>query len=189
MSGVGRGVSDALDRLAAAAGGPKELLMLNALAIGADALVFDLAMKKGISTVAVLPLPEAQYAGDFAPGDERGRFLARLGQCAAVWAPGFSLPRPDCYAMVGAVLVRHASVLLAVWDGEPPRGPNGGTAHVVDMALGRADTEAANQWAAFPLPAQGRPSLIHIPTPNGIVRRLPFNGQIDKQEIAGGTEP
>ena len=44
--------------------------------------------------------------------------------------------RSDAYLQAGRAVVRHADILLAVWDGEPARGV-GGTAEVVAEALNR----------------------------------------------------
>ena len=42
----------------------------------------------------------------------------------------------DAYVMTGRATVAHCDMLIAVWDGLPPRG-RGGTAEVVQLALTR----------------------------------------------------
>ncbi|MFC3099020.1 hypothetical protein [Alteraurantiacibacter palmitatis] len=68
------------------------------------------------------------------------------GKAAAVSSPEDWLPAgragddhddPDArYAALGRALVREADLLIAVWDGQAPRGP-GGTGEVVADALAR----------------------------------------------------
>jgi len=142
-------VSAALDGLLAKAGGAGGILMLNALAIGGDSLVFDVAEEKGIPIGAVLPLPVDAYAMDFAEGDERAAFYRRLGRCRHIWQPEVSLPRPECYAALAGVLVRHADVLLALWDGSA-KGEPGGTAAVVKMAATGSAPRFRPDWMALP---------------------------------------
>lgn len=128
-----RRVSDALDSLCLRAGGVSRLLMLNALAIGADSLAFDVAVEKGIPVDAVLPLPPEEYEEDFAPGAGRDGFRRRMGQARRVWLPETPAPRPECYAALGRALLGRADTLLALWDGSMD-GPPGGTAFVIKAA-------------------------------------------------------
>ncbi len=126
-------VSGALDGLCLRAGGAPRLLMLNALAIGADSLAFDVAVEKGISVDAVLPLPPEEYEKDFAPGAARDGFRRRMGKARRVWLPETPAPRPECYAALGRALLGRADTLLALWDGSMD-GPPGGTAFVIKAA-------------------------------------------------------
>lgn len=147
-------------------GGAERLLMLNALAIGGDSIVFDAARAQGIPTAAVLPLPLAEYEKDFAEGEERDGLHRRLAGCCSIWQPETALPRPDCYAALGATLARYADFLLALWDGDED-GPPGGTADVWRMM--REGTTIAPVMQ-LPLPEKSDHAMTHV-----WVRRLGRN--------------
>lgn len=134
-----RDVDRVLAELASRHGGAGRLRLLNALAIGADSLVFDVAHARGIPIIAFLPLTTAEYEKDFAAGEERDAFHRRLALCHEVWQPEVALARPDCYQALGASLVQHADILLALWDGVENGAP-GGTADVLRMAREQADS-------------------------------------------------
>lgn len=73
----------------------------------------------------------AKAIGKLAKGADRGLVLAD-------WQPSGDTRRDDDwrsrrYATIGQMLVRRADLLVALWDGEPPRG-RGGTADVVAEA-------------------------------------------------------
>lgn len=122
-----------------------QVLLLTALAEGADRLVAQAAADLGIEFVAVLPLPDADYRTDFADAASEAEYdrLLRLAratieipvppaQIAEVREPGRA--RDEAYARVGDHISRHSLVLLALWDGAEGRG-RGGTAHVVMTEL------------------------------------------------------
>ncbi len=129
-------VAGVLDGLCLRAGGAPRLCMLNALAVGADSLVFDIAVGKGIPVDAVLPLPPEEYEKDFAPGADGDGFRRRLGKARRVWVPERAVPRPECYAVLGRALLGSADTLLALWNGSMD-GPPGGTASVIRAARAR----------------------------------------------------
>ena len=63
------------------------------------------------------------------------RFDALLGRATRVLElPGEGPSDVEAYVMTGRATVAHCDVLIAVWDGLPPRG-RGGTAEVVQMAI------------------------------------------------------
>lgn len=167
-------VGRVLDALIARAGGAESLFMLNALAVGADSLVFDAACERGIPIAAVLPLPAAEYEKDFAPGAELDGFRLRLGRCREIRSPETTLPRPECYEVLGAALLRHADILLALWDGNPD-GPRGGTAQIVRMAGTRGKPQVDGE--GFVPGALGRREMevIRVDTPRG-ERPCPLRG-------------
>lgn len=113
---------------------PARMALLSPLAMGADQIAAEVALEAGIELRAVLPFDRAHYARDF---DEDGR--ARLDALIARASASWSLPGGDsggAYVGAGAATVAGSDILVAVWDGEPARGP-GGTADVVEIAVRR----------------------------------------------------
>ena len=110
------------------------LLVISALAEGADRLVAAEVLARPDATLeAVLPLPPGEYLSDFTGEASKAEFTGLLGRAASVWLarPGGS--RDEAYERAGRHVVDRADVLIALWDGEPPRG-RGGTATVVAYA-------------------------------------------------------
>ena len=115
-------------------GAEPALLVLSALAEGADRLVAaEVLATPGATLEAVLPLPPGEYVNDFTGEASEAEFAGLLGQAASVWLarPGGS--RDESYERAGRHVVDRADVLIALWDGESPRG-RGGTATVVAYA-------------------------------------------------------
>lgn len=121
------------------------VVLLSALAPGADQLAAEVALSMSVRVVAVLPMPLELYELDFAEADgSRAIFRALLGQArpcmelpllddrAKVEQPGPERERQ--YEALGAYLVRHSQVLIALWDGKE-RLLRGGTASVVGFRL------------------------------------------------------
>lgn len=99
------------------------------------------------------------YLGDYPDSALRRRFEALIGKAECVLElPGRLDDRLDAYMMAGRATVAHCDVLIAVWDGLPPRG-RGGTGEIVDLAVARdtptihlpvdPDQPAMILWAAF----------------------------------------
>ena len=83
-------------------------------------------------------MPAADYERDFQTEDSKSEFRAylKLAACMRV-APAEGdawkidgEPRNEQYARAGSIIVEHAQVLFAIWDGQPVRG-TGGTADQV----------------------------------------------------------
>jgi hypothetical protein len=143
--GVAKSMDDLLRRLAELsaqvhaenrdvlrAGGPK-LSLLSQLAAGADQMASRLALARGYRLRAVLPFDPQTYRRDFKRADAvRFDELLENAQCWGV--PRQEGPRELAYALAGQAMVAQCDVLLAVWDGQPARGP-GGTAEVVGDGL------------------------------------------------------
>ena len=133
------------------------LRFVSALAPGADQIGFRAASHKdsrahGWSCSAILPFARADYvatiASDTAIDPDVARqgaeaMAALAGRAAGVleladWSPrGASEYDAQWvtrrYATLGAMLVRQADLLVALWNGKPPKG-TGGTADVVREA-------------------------------------------------------
>lgn len=116
------------------------LLLLSALAEGADRLVAEVAQEAGIAIVAPLPMRRALYESDFTAEshDEFTRWLDGKVKCwfelpliegnTETAIAGYSPARDKQYAFVGEYIARHCQVLIALWDGEA--GKPGGTQEV-----------------------------------------------------------
>lgn len=142
--------------------------ILSCLAEGADRLVARVVLEAPAAALcAVLPLAPAEYAAAFDGPSSRQEFDELLHRdpdpvCLhprplAEEFPGLdaAAARQAAYRNAGRHMVDRCDVLVAVWDGEPARGP-GGTAEIVAYALER-----------------GRP-IIHIrPDAPGAVTVLP----------------
>ena len=76
----------------------------------------------------------------------------------------------DAYVMAGRATVAHCDVLIAVWDGLPPRG-RGGTGDIVELAL-----------------ARGTP-IIHLPVDPGRADDDPVGGLRPEGAHAIGWDP
>lgn len=131
------------------------LRLLSPLAEGADRLVAEVALQQGAELVVPLPMPEAEYRKDF-PGS-LAEFEALKARAAIVYVlpqptaetgthAGFSGPRRDeCYEKMGLHVVKHAQLILALWDGVAS-ADRGGTAHVVGYAL----SGPTKGWSSHP---------------------------------------
>jgi hypothetical protein len=121
------------------------IIVLSALAEGADRLAARVALAHGARLIAPLPMPLEEYRRDFEPGLKPGNiaeFDSLLEQ--AIAAPvmplhGASLQalgtdideRNEQYRAVGIFIAQHCHVLLALWDGDERDMSPGGTAEVV----------------------------------------------------------
>ncbi|MEU0882382.1 hypothetical protein ABZ345_27535 [Lentzea sp. NPDC005914] len=106
---------------------------VSCLADGADAVFAQAVLDAGGSLVAVLPAAEYRES---LPEDYRpvyDRLLARAGEVVRL---PFVTPDPRAYMEAGKRMIDESDSLLAVWDGQPGRGP-GGTADVVAYARSR----------------------------------------------------
>jgi hypothetical protein len=120
------------------------IVVMSALAEGADRVVAEEALALGMSLSVVLPMSRAMYERDF-PTEESRREFDRL--CAAAHDV-FELPlaagnteqsiaaqgpeRSRQYAQLGVFLCAHCHVLLALWDGKES-DQLGGTSQVVQF--------------------------------------------------------
>ena len=115
-------------------GAEPALLVVSALAEGADRLVATEVLAGPDATLeAALPLPPAEYLGDFTGDASKAEFNDLLGRAASVWLARPGASRDEAYERAGRHVVDRADVLIALWDGEPPRG-RGGTATIVAYA-------------------------------------------------------
>jgi len=120
-----------------ATGKPECLIVVSALAEGADRLVVHECLRRdGATLEAVLPLPIQEYANDFVTADSRREFADLLAAAASVKVADVMPTREQAYERAGQLMVDNCDAVVAVWDGLPARG-RGGTADVVTYAEAR----------------------------------------------------
>jgi len=137
------------ENAAAFAATPMRLLFVSPLADGADQIGAELALQLGFELHAVLPFARERTRADLPDGESRTRFDELLEKASCVLElPGDEAHELEAYVMAGRATVAHCDVLIAVWDGLPPRG-RGGTGAVVRYAF---------DWAT---------PVVHVPVPGG----------------------
>jgi hypothetical protein len=170
----GRALLDA-ERKCFAAFEPK-LRFVSPIADGADQIAAEVAVELGWELQAILPFTRADYRASLANHGARERFDALLERAACVLElPGDPGQTLDAYVMTGRATVAHCDMLIAIWDGLPPRG-RGGTGEVVQLALTRGTAiihvplapggDTRILWAAFD------PTVVTVADDPGIARPL-----------------
>ena len=138
---------------------PPLFTLVSPLAEGADQMAAAAALARGWQLQAVLPFDRAAYVADFDDEESRTRFQQLVEAAACVLElPGDPHDPLEAYVMAGRGTVAHCDILLAVWDGLPPRG-RGGTGEIVELAINRgtaivhlpmaADLPLEILWSAF----------------------------------------
>ena len=152
--------------------GPTPIIVLSALAEGADQLVARVAQKNGAQLIAPMPMPIEEYRRDFEHGlkpnalEEFDAWLKLPIPKPVVSAPPGDQPaqRNEQYRAVGLFIVRHCDILIALWDGEEEGKAVGGTAEIVDFKLnGIGFAESNSPRASLDAPEIG--PVIHVVTP------------------------
>lgn len=131
------------------------LRFVSPIADGADQIAAEVALELGWELQAIIPFERSQYRASLANHGARERFDALIERAACLLElPGDPDHSLDAYVMTGRATVSHSDVLVAIWDGLPPRG-RGGTGEVVQLALTRGT------------------AIIHVPlSPGGDTRVL-----------------
>ncbi|HEX3837199.1 MAG TPA: hypothetical protein VHW25_09595 [Steroidobacteraceae bacterium] len=136
------------------------LLVISALAEGADRLVAAIALERGYRFVVPLPLEPQDYERDFPDSVTEFRaLLQRVSpQRVFVWPrPAATNDSPWCdspagrdhqYRAVGAFVAQQSHILLAIWDGVPNES-GAGTAAVVSLKLGQSNASRAGSHTAL----------------------------------------
>jgi hypothetical protein len=141
------------------AGGPCQLRFVSPIADGADQIAAEVALDLGWELEVIMPFERASYRASLANERARAAFDALANRAACVLElPGNPGNGLEAYVMTGRATVAHCDILIAVWDGLPPRG-RGGTGEVVQFALGRGtaiihvpldqNNEPRLLWSAF----------------------------------------
>ena len=160
---------------------PARLRFVSPIADGADQIAAEIALELGWDLEAILPFSRDIYRASLANHGARERFDALVARaCCLLELPGDPEDSLDAYIMTGRATVSHCDVLIAVWDGKPPRG-RGGTGEVVQLALTRGTaivhvpldpkSEVRVLWAAFD------PTVVTVADDPGVSRAL------DRQDV------
>ncbi len=116
---------------------PTAMRFVSPIADGADQIAAEIALDLGWELHAIVPFERSVYRDSLANDEGRARYDALLARASRVLElPGDPEDGLDAYVMTGRATVAHCDVLIAVWDGLPPRG-RGGTGEVVQLALTR----------------------------------------------------
>lgn len=123
------------------------LVLLSPLAEGADQLVARVALSFGLRLIVPLPMEKEEYKKDFESSESQVEFEELLAKAS----PGFVLPlvkgnttqniqeygenRNKQYTQVGAYIVRHSQILIALWDGMTSN-LTGGTVQIINFKRG-----------------------------------------------------
>ncbi|MDR3305274.1 MAG: hypothetical protein LBS85_04470, partial [Clostridiales Family XIII bacterium] len=139
-----------------------EIIVLSALAIGADTICARAALDSGCTLIAPLPMGKKAYRTDFLAGDEAvfERLCGAAKYCFAVTSETAAAPRSSYYRESGKYIKEHSHLLLALWDGDGREVRDGGTSDIVRMA---ARGDPAEQ--AVPLRESEKIPVFHIVTP------------------------
>jgi hypothetical protein len=138
---------------------PTTRRFVSPIADGADQIAAETALELGWELQAVLPFDRKRYRASLASDAARGRFDALIRRASCVLElPGDSARELDAYVMTGRATVAHCDILIAIWDGLPPRG-RGGTGEVALLAITRGTavihlppdpkSRARLLWSAF----------------------------------------
>ena len=123
---------------AESAGGRVDLFV--SLAAGSDLLVASVAESLGMVIHVILPMPEDEFANDFA-GDSESWNLARRfiekakdpNERGTFRVVTGDTQRPQCYHETNIQMIQSSDVLIAVWNNLPAEGL-GGTEEVIAQA-------------------------------------------------------
>ena len=108
---------------------------ISPIADGADQIAAEVALELGWELRAVFPFDRKHYRASLANHGARERFDALLERAGCVLElPGDRKRELDAYVMTGRATVAHCDILIAIWDGLPPRG-RGGTGEVALAAI------------------------------------------------------
>lgn len=125
------------------------VIMLNAFAQGADMLCAEAAFEVGIDVYAVLPCEKERYIDSFDDETARGKLYEYLSRTKRqfvapdieknkAWLKKTANIDDDSYEyrQLGIYIAEHSHILLALWDGKPPKAEYGcGTVEVIEFAL------------------------------------------------------
>jgi hypothetical protein len=155
---------------------PPKLRFVSPVADGADQIAAEVALELGWELQAILPFERANYRASLANHGARARFDDLLERATCLLElPGDPAHSLEAYVMTGRATVAHSDVLIAIWDGLPPRG-RGGTGEVVQLALTNGTAiihvpldpggDTRILWSAFD------PTVVTVADDPGVARAL-----------------
>jgi len=166
------------------------LTFLSPLAEGADRLAARIALKCGARLIVPLPMPREDYLQDFQTDESRAEFMELLEQAELHFElhlvhgttenaiKSDNVERAHQYAHVGAYIVQHCQILIALWDGVGSSA-EGGTAEIVKfMTDGIPNKYDASE---SPLDPKKTGPVYHVMTPR--LCRPDFAGEKYKLEV------
>jgi hypothetical protein len=112
------------------------LKVISMLAEGADLVGMQAALECGAELMGVLPFDEESYREGFAGGTSRVAFDNVLTHLTSILVLGGIVGDDASYELANSEILDRSDLVIAVWDGDPARGP-GGTGDVVHHALQR----------------------------------------------------
>ncbi|HEY5009066.1 MAG TPA: hypothetical protein VII42_13765, partial [Caulobacteraceae bacterium] len=116
---------------------PPELVVVSALAEGADRIVAEAGLGNGAALEVVLPAGRDFYEHDFESVGSKAAYRALLTNARSVFelnSPEGTLAEKRGYEAAGLIMLAHSDILIAVWDGGEAAGI-GGTANIVQQAV------------------------------------------------------
>ena len=126
---------------------PHPVVLLSALAEGADQLVAEMAMDfSEIELHVPLPKPEERYLDDFTNDSGKQAYRELRLRAREMIPLSHSDDEGNAYQALGEYLINHAGVLIALWNGVFNQ-QKGGTGDVVQTAL---DAEVPVYWIYCP---------------------------------------
>jgi hypothetical protein len=141
------------------------LRIVSPLGEGADRLVASAVLRRRGATMEVaLPLPLERYLEDFDTQESRDEFCSLLSRADTITTlPGAPDPQV-AYQRVGRYVLDRCDVVIALWDGLPPRG-KGGTGWVVSGARRRGVPlvwiKTTPPFTPVPEPGDRRPAGVY----------------------------
>ncbi len=116
---------------------PPELVVVSALAEGADRIVAEAGLGSGAALEVVLPAGRDFFEHDFESAGSKAAYRALLANARSVFeldSPEGTLAEKRGYEAAGLIMLTHSDILVAVWDGGEGAG-SGGTANIVQQAV------------------------------------------------------
>jgi hypothetical protein len=132
-------LAEGADRLVAEevlAAGAGRLVLKDMLTSGTDQLVSETVLADIDARLEVaLPMDAGEYAEDFKTEESKTEFrrLLALARPSDIWQAPPGLDREEAYERAGRYVADRCDALIAVWDGEKPRG-RGGAGEIVGYA-------------------------------------------------------
>jgi hypothetical protein len=114
---------------------PVELVLVSALAEGADRIVAQAGLNRGYVLDAILPFHSDEYDNDFETADSKAEYYRFLASARSKFElDGIRGKDKRAYEAAGLVMLANIDLLIAIWDGEESNGV-GGTAEIVERAM------------------------------------------------------